>query len=270
MDAAGAVSISAKDTSVVDALSFGVSGTGGVAVGVAISTNVIANTIETAVSGSTLDATAGGIDLTSESSAVIRALAIGVSGSGGVAVQVTAMGNAIANTVKARITGSTVNAAGDVSLLAQDIAPSLIPTWIVPADQAATLNENLDGSPVDLTGNILAVMVSVAGTGGVAVNGALSGNAITNTVLTEIDGSTIHTAGGADTVKTFNPAGVVSIANDTIDLGAGHGLQTGDAVVYDSGAGRPSAASRTARPISSSRLQATQQGETGGQRGRRL
>ncbi len=80
-------------------------------------------------------------------------------------------------------------------------------------------------------------MVSIAGTGGVAVNGALSGNVINNTVLTEIDGSTVHTAGGADTVETFNPAGTVSTANDTIDLGAGHGLQTGDAVVYDSGAG---------------------------------
>ena len=96
------------------------------------------------------------------------------------------MGNAVANTVTSIISGgSTVMAGGDISLLASDKSPSMIPLLdaigsLIPDDNPDPedgnrtsrdkLEEALDGSPIDPSANILALMVSVAGTGGVAVN----------------------------------------------------------------------------------------------------
>ena len=143
----GAVSISAKDTSTIDAIAIGVSGTGGVAVGVALAANVISNSVEATITGSTLD-TGAALAIIAQESAIIRTLAIGVSGSGGVAVQVTAMGNSITNKSLATISNSTVTAAGDISLSAKDVAPVIIPAWAVPADKQATINSSLSGSPL--------------------------------------------------------------------------------------------------------------------------
>ena len=204
--AGGDVNLWAKDTSTINALAFGVSASGGGAIGVALAVNVIANTIETSIEGSTLE-TAGTLGLDSESSSIIRALAVGVSGSGGFAVQVTALGNVVANNVTATIDDSFVAAEGDVTISASDIAPSLIPFMDAVGDKAPDddagddnettkdkLEDALDGSPLtDLNGNILAVMLSVAGSGGVAVNVGLSGNVVTNTVQATIGDSTVLT-----------------------------------------------------------------------------
>ncbi|MFO7964214.1 MAG: LEPR-XLL domain-containing protein [Desulfobacterales bacterium] len=203
VDAADDVTLSAEDTSSIDALAFGVSASGGGAVGVAAGANVIANTVGTAITGSSLE-TDGSLSLISESSSVIRALALGIAGSGGFAVQVTALGNVIANGVTASILDSIIAAMGDVRLYASDLAPSLLPAWMVPEDRADELNENLEDSPVDLEGNILAVMVSVAGSGGVAVNGAFSGNVITNTIAGTIDDSIV--LAGATHADAYNSA----------------------------------------------------------------
>ncbi|MBV1719790.1 MAG: hypothetical protein KMY51_07260 [Desulfomicrobium sp.] len=211
VNAGGAANLSAKDSSTIDALAFGVSGSGSTAVGVALAANAIVNTIETRISGSTLE-TDSTLSLATESSSIIRALAIGVAGSGSTAVQVSALGNAVANTVKAEISGgSIVTAAGDVTLKASDIAPSMIPNWIVPANRAAELNGNLAGAPIDLSGNILAAMVSVAASGSVAVNAALVGNVIANTIDAEITDSVVHSTGGAVDVDALSKAGIMAL-----------------------------------------------------------
>jgi hypothetical protein len=201
VDAAGTVSLLAKNTSSIDALAIGVAA-GGAAIGVALAANVITNTIDASISGSAVDVTAGGLNVTAESSAIIRALAMGVS-AGGFAVNVSVLGNVIVNTVTARITGSTVYAYDDVSLTARDIAPSIIPDWIVPSDDQDDLDGFLEDSPADLTNaNILAVLVGVAGAGSTAVNVSLSGNSITNTIAASIDDSTVRSgvsAAGATT-----------------------------------------------------------------------
>ena len=54
VDATGAVTLSAKDTSTIDALAFGVAASGGAALGAAVAANVITNTVETAIVGSIL------------------------------------------------------------------------------------------------------------------------------------------------------------------------------------------------------------------------
>ncbi len=227
VDAADKVTISAKDTSQINTIAIGVSASGGGAVGVALAANVIANTVGTFVTGSTLD-TDSSLGMTSESSAIIRSLAIGVAGSGGFAVQVTAMGNVIANTVTSTISaGSMVTAAGDITLSAKDIAPdmtgglmtaigSLIPDDNPdPHDDNKTTRDKLEdalaGSPIDPTANILSLMVSVAATGGAAVNVALVGNMILNTVDAHIAGSTVHSTGGKIDIDALSKAGILSL-----------------------------------------------------------
>src|SRR5208283_1024323 len=143
------------------------------------------------------------------------------SGSGTVAVQVTAMGNVISNTVTALISGSTVTAAGDITVTAQDIAPSVIPTWMVPANTQSTINSDLSGSPIDPTANILALMVSVAGSGTVAVNGAISGNVISNTIEADIiDSSTVQSTGGKLDLEADSKAGIIAVTVGVAGSGA--------------------------------------------------
>ena len=74
IDAGGYVSLSASDTSIIDALSISVAGTGGGAVVVALAANVITNTVASPVDGSTL-MTDASLNLSSVESAVIRTLA---------------------------------------------------------------------------------------------------------------------------------------------------------------------------------------------------
>ena len=96
---------------------------GGVAGGAMVAGNVITNDIKTAINGSTVTSGAD-VLLTSESKSIIRTLAVGVAASGGGAGQFSGMGNVIANTVDAEISGgSAVTAGGDVHLSASDEAP---------------------------------------------------------------------------------------------------------------------------------------------------
>ena len=78
IDAGGAVSLSAKDTSEINTLAIGVSAAGGGAVGAAVAANVITNTVTTEIDNTDLD-TLSSLALTSESAAIIRTLSLGVS-----------------------------------------------------------------------------------------------------------------------------------------------------------------------------------------------
>ncbi|BCS96179.1 hypothetical protein DSLASN_18110 [Desulfoluna limicola] len=219
IDAGGAIALSATDTSTIDSLAFGVSGSSTGAVGVALSTNVITNTVETRISDADVDGKST-LDLTSNSSAGIHTLALGVSGSGAVAVQVTAMGNVVTNDVIALIRDSEVDTVGDVTLKARDDDPSVIPDWMVPADHSADFNDSLDGSPIDLDANILAVMISVAGSGTVAVNGAFSGNVITNDIVATIESSTVTSSAGDVVLDADSNAGIVALTVGVAGSGA--------------------------------------------------
>jgi hypothetical protein len=235
VDVGGAITLSAKDTSEINTLAVGVSATGGVAGGAAVAANVIANTVATEISDSDVD-TQASLIMTADASAIIRTLAIGVSGSGAAAVQLTVMGNVIANDVWAKISNSTVTAAGDISLAAEDKAPNVIPFMdavgdYVPDDDGdpdaedtrstrARLAAAVDGSPVDLDTNILSLMVSVAGTGGVAVSGAFTGNVIANSIEAAIDNSTVTSTSGNITIDTDSKAGIIALTVGVAGSGA--------------------------------------------------
>ena len=269
--------MTALDSSEIDAISLNVAGTGAVAVGVSLSGNVIANTVEAEITDS--DVTAGGLNMTAEADEIIRSLAVGVSGSGAVAVQVTAIGNVIADQVLAQVTGGsnvTTTGTGSITIQAMDQAPTLVPDWttqglpfhsstyntsdtgsttvnsgdtvdvlqgftgsgtvgdryqykgstasldLTSANyndtskwtdlgnsaslDTGTLSGSFSGSTVQPTGNILAIVASIAGTGGVAVNGVLAGNIITDTVRADIIGSTVTAGGSVSLTATSNDA----------------------------------------------------------------
>ncbi len=224
VDASGALSITANDKSEIDALAIGVAASGGGAVAAGLSANVIVNTIEAEVTGSTVD-TGSTFTESATSSEIIRALAVGVAGSGGFAVQVSAMGNAIANRVLAEVTDSTVIATGDISISAKDEAPSAIPGWILPAADAIALSNATQNSPIPADDNILAVMVGVAGTGTVAVNAVLSGNVIVNTVRTDIIDSTVKA--GYTTSGSLIPSSTAGLAMTSLSHNAIMALTVG-------------------------------------------
>jgi hypothetical protein len=215
VDAAGDITVSAIDSSTIDAIAIGAAGANGVAVGGAASANVIANTITAAIEGSSVSSDAN-VTLQAQSAEIIRALAVGASGAGNVAVGVSALGNAVADNVTALISGSTVTAGGDVFVSAMEHAPSVLPNWMLSDEQEADLDDKLEGTPVDLNASILAINVSVAGSGTVAVSAALTGNVVTNSIIADISDSTVKA--GVDSVGhvTNTDGGVyVSSLSDT-------------------------------------------------------
>jgi hypothetical protein len=224
--ASGAVSLSAKDTSTINALAFSIAGSGGVALGAALSVNVIADSVHTVISGSTLN-TPSALSLTSESSAIIRTLVIGVSGSGGFALQLTAVGNVITNSIMAEIRNGSNVSAGDISLLATDKEPDGAPDMmtaiggLIPDNNPdpdngnkttkGKLTDSLEDSPIKLlSANILSLVVGIAGSGLGAVNATLVGNFIINTVAAQISGSTVNPTGKLE-LDAISAASIMSI-----------------------------------------------------------
>jgi hypothetical protein len=129
----------------------------------------------------------------------------------------------ITNTVEAEINGSTVSAVGGISLHASDEAPSLL-TVVLPDKVVDLIEQVVPTDVIDLDANILAVMISVAGSGNVAVNAAVMGNVIANTVRARIVG---------DNVADFDAAatGAIDAAEDTITVPS-HGFVDGQFITY--------------------------------------
>ncbi|MFA5028798.1 MAG: hypothetical protein WC713_13085, partial [Candidatus Methylomirabilota bacterium] len=192
INAGGDVTLSASDTSDLNTIAFTVAAAGKTAVGAAGAVNIITNTVVSEISGSTV--TSGGdVSLSAISTPIIRSLGIGASGSGEKAVSVAVLGNVIVDTVNALITdGSTVTAAGDVTLTARDTAGFILPTWMMDSEKQTELNDALTDSPIDLTSSILAISVSIAGSGQKAVSVSAMGNVVTNDIRTEIAGSIVR------------------------------------------------------------------------------
>ena len=202
--AGGDVIITASDTSSLNTLAFTIAAAGKTAVGAAGSLNLIINRVEAEISGSTVIA-GGNVSLSATSSPIIRALGIGASGAGDNAVSVALLGNSVANTVTAFITGgSTVRAGGDVILTAKDQAANIIPSWMLPADKQAELDKLLEESPIKLQSSILSLNISVAGSGKNAVSVGFTGNVVVNNVKADIINSTVLAGVNVTTLAVEN------------------------------------------------------------------
>ncbi len=222
----------AKDASEINTLGIGVSAAGGGAFGAALAVNAITNTLTTKVDKTDLN-TLGALSLTSHSAAVIRSLALGASGSGTIAVQMTALENVIANKVLATISGSTVVATNDVTLSAKDVAPvpnsfmdaisgylpddDADPDAAADSEAANSSQDNLDetisdsGLTFDPNANVVSVLIGVAGSGGVAINGTLSENRIANEITATIADADVTSDNGDIVVDAQSQAGITSL-----------------------------------------------------------
>ena len=122
------VTVSASDTSTIDAIAIGLSAGGLLGAGAATADNYIGslsgqpNTVEATIANSTV-ISGGATDITATSTEIIRSVAAGISGAGGVAGQASSHGNAIDSTVEASVTSATITAGGEVLIKASDTAP---------------------------------------------------------------------------------------------------------------------------------------------------
>jgi hypothetical protein len=188
------------------------------AIGGAVSINIIHNTSDAHISGSpaiTTTATgADSLDDTAEDTSTIRALAGGVgiaitTGAVGIAVGVSLAVNDIGNTIVAYVDSSHVTSAGTVNLTAMS----------TPTIEALTIG--------------VAAAVALSSGGGVAGSGAGSGSGDTvqNTVRAYINNSGVSTASGAITATATDSPLIQTIAGALgIGVAVGGSLGVGASV----------------------------------------
>ncbi len=186
------------------------SGLVNVSLGGAVSINIIRNTSDAHISGSsnvsTTAAGADSLDVTAVDTSTIRALAGGVgiavgTGTVGLAAGVSVAVNAIGNTTLAYVDTSHVNSAGDVNITATGS----------PTIEAITIG--------------VAVAVNASGEGGVAGSGAGagSGDTVQNTVLAYINNSGVSSSAGAIAVSATDKPTIQTVAG-ALGLGVAVGL----------------------------------------------
>ena len=112
---AGSVSLAASDTSTIEALAGGIAVSSSAAVGAAVATNDIGNTILASVNGADVTVT-GALTLSATSDTKISNITVGGSGAGSFALGGSVSLNEIANTVEASISGAAMVTAGSLSL----------------------------------------------------------------------------------------------------------------------------------------------------------
>ncbi|MCK9231126.1 MAG: hypothetical protein M0P18_10660, partial [Syntrophales bacterium] len=193
VSAGGDLSVAASNRAEINTIALGVAASGKTAVGMAGAVNVITGTVVAEIAGADIDVV-GDLSISASSSPVIRSMGIGGSVSGKTAVTVAGLGNVIVNRTEALISGgSMVTAGGDVRLSARDQAGFLLPSWMMAEETQEELTRLLEDSesPIDLRSSILAVNVSIAGSGQTAVGVSFTGNVVTNTVKADISGSTV-------------------------------------------------------------------------------
>ena len=252
----GAVTVSASDTSSITStlvsvsVSAAISGTAAVSVAIAVTLaeNAIGGTTVATIDGSAVHANGGAVNVSALGDNTITATsvsaAISISGSGAVALGGAGTGAVATNTttssVEASIVSSTVDAAGDVTLLARNLsnieatlvsaAVSVTASGAVAAGVAIAITEatnsiggttiaTIEASDVDTPGEVsvtaladttidalgVAVALAVGGSGGVSVSGAGTGviasNTTTNTIEASITAGSDVDAGGDVTLS---------------------------------------------------------------------
>jgi hypothetical protein len=113
------VALLAQDTSTINAFSGQINGAGGVGIGLAGAYNDIANDIKAYIDGSSVTSSNSDVSAQAVSSATINAKAGGIAAAGKVAVAGSASINLIADDIDAYLNTATVNANGNVYLLAK-------------------------------------------------------------------------------------------------------------------------------------------------------
>ncbi len=162
----GDLSLSADNRSTIRSLSGGValaSGSSGTGIGAAISVNVLADTTEAVVDGSTITVSDGSGTIAATSEGTIQAIAVGASGAGQTALAGSLAVQVSAGSVHADVLGSTLDVDRNLALLAEQ-----------------------DGTLEIIAGAAAFAEKSVGLGGGVSVS------VLSNDVRASIDDSTVH------------------------------------------------------------------------------
>jgi hypothetical protein len=239
----GDVTVRASDTSVNASLGGGiaVAGEGG-GVGAALTYNVITNVLKAYVDGSTINSTAGGLDVSATSSPVLVAVALGGAGAGSFALGGSLTINTIANTIDAHVSSSTVTVADSVGVAASESAVMVVLAGgiaISPGGAAvgAAIAYNYVGGSIDPANPDLTHRPSGASD---QVTAYIDGSAVSaggNIAVTAGYGAPTNPAGTLTMTTTFDPGTAVNTSADTINVGDNSGFATGQPVVYHAGTG---------------------------------
>ena len=188
--AGGSLGVSARDASIIRALSGAGSGAGTASFGAALGTNTINSTVTAAIDGATATAD-GSIDVTAASDATIQSFTVGGSGAGTFALGGSVSLNAIANRTEASVLGGAM----------------------VTADGSIKLDAS-DDSDID------ALAGGVAGAGSAAIGAALATNDIANLVRSAVENSTVRSDGGDVDLNAWSTAQIDSITAGGAGAGA--------------------------------------------------
>ncbi|NEU80298.1 DUF4347 domain-containing protein [Nostoc sp. UIC 10630] len=237
----GDVTLTANDNSKIKADAGGVAvaiaanlgggATGSGAIGAAVSTNTVNNSIKALIDDSTVTAQSDVI-LNATSTAEIDAFALGGAGAG-------------AGSAGAGLTGALAGAgAGTINTINLEIEASIKNTSTVDADTGIVTLTALDTSQIKADAGGVAVAIAASAGAGAAGSGAigaaLANNTVSNTVVAFVDNSLVTAAGDVNltataksqTDETFDFAtAAVNATNNTITY-TNHGLKTGDRVIY--------------------------------------
>jgi len=185
MTAGTAINILAADLSDIDNLAGGVAGAGGAAIGAAVATNDIDNSVSAYVSGVAVDLTAGNVSIDAIESAQIEAWTIGGAGAVVFAAGGAVSLNEINNTVDAYVGGgASIGASNNISVSAADIS-------IIESKAGA-----------------------IAGAGAAAIGASVATNDIGNNISAYVDNASLVSTSGTISIDASETATI-----DTFTLG---------------------------------------------------
>ncbi|PZO10791.1 MAG: hypothetical protein DCF26_22285, partial [Burkholderiales bacterium] len=233
VDAAGAVLVSASDTSGIESLAGSVALSGQAALGVAVAYNVIDNDTQAKAAQSTLDGASVTVEAATD--ADIASAAVGGGGAAKVAVTGSLAFNEITNPTAATATGATLTASGDASVLAHDSSTigSISGAAAVGGNGAvgaAGAYNHIDGSVLAevSAGSVMAANTTVraqrSGTLEVwAISGAGAGTAgfAGSIAINDVGGTNTARVGAGAVVQSGGNALVIAETDDAIKSRAG-------------------------------------------------
>ena len=241
-DAGTPASITASDSSQIFAvagsaalgISYGSGSSGNVSVGAAAAVNTINNSVHAIVDGVPDFETPGGLEVTATESATVEAITIGVAGSisGGsgsgfaFAGAGSGSGNSITTNTEAEIQSSSVTTADSTG---------------DPTSAAVEVEAHDTGAILAISGALgLSGKFGSGTNGSVAVGVSIAINNVTPTVLAEISGSSVTTAGGITVTATSVDGDTPGQPNNSTDNGMApgiHAFSLGGAVAVAAGSG---------------------------------
>jgi len=259
VSAASALTVSATDTSTIQALAGGVAGAAGAAIGAALGTNDIADTVAAYINGSTATSSSASITISAVSTSSLKSLTVGGAGAAGFALGGSVSLNSTANLIEAYISGAanvtawnaisvtaanstTVQAlAGGVAGAAAAAIGAALGTNNLGDDVNAFVNASTIFTPLGALAvaatsisSLKSFAVGGSGAAGFALGGSVSLNQTAETVNANIANAANVTVGGGVTVTAADNPTIQAFAGGVAGAaGAAFGASLGTNKIAD-------------------------------------